>query len=167
VTVAIVCGLVGCKKPTPPDEQRKPRVDVTVWLDARGEVPPDGVPVVSATPPGARQMYERSGLHVAVVGVPPDVDLGPFLIKAIPDAEFAGSNATVLVTKRCLTEMRPALERELLYFWTVALVVGARCEGQVDPRLGAMALVEAGGASRVKITFDPKTRAFLKVEPTP
>jgi hypothetical protein len=55
-----------------------------------------------------------------------------------------------------------------LPFWTVALVVARKCEGAaVNPRLGAMVLVEAGSASRVRITFDHTTRAFLKVEPIP
>jgi hypothetical protein len=165
VTVAIVCGLVGCKKTAPPEELRKPRVDLTIWLDPSRDVPADDVTVMTAAPPTTRQMFERSGIHIAVVGVPPEGDLTQLLWKAIPEAEVAGSNATILVSTRCLKDMQPTLQQNLLPFWTVALVMGAHCEGAVDPRLGAMVLVEAGSASRVRITFDRTTRAFLKVEP--
>lgn len=173
-TVAIICGLVGalslaaCKKAAPPDEQgaRKPRVDLTLWIDPPSPTPQD-VSVTTATPPKDRQMFERDGVHVAVVGVPSEGDPEPFLQGSVFEAAKAGSNATVLVTTRCLKDLKPALERNILAFWSVAVVIGARCDGGVTPTLGAMALVEAGGATRVKITFDRHTRAFLKVEPIP
>jgi hypothetical protein len=166
--VAILCGLVGCRKTEPPDEHgaRKPRVDLTAWLDPSTPIPVDDVAVAVAEPPKARQMFERSGIHVAVVGVPEEGDPEPFLIAAVADAETAGSNATILVSKRCLRELQSALEKHLR-FWTVAVVIGARCEGAVNPRLGSMSLVEAGSASRVRITFDRHTRAFIKVDPIP
>jgi hypothetical protein len=166
-TVAILCVLAGCRKPAPAEEQKKPRVEVTIRLDPKAAAANDEIPVRTGAPPDARQMFERSGIHLAVVGVPPDGDVAAFLGQAIPEAEAAGSNATVLVTTRCLKELQPPLEKGLLPYWSVALVVGARCEGGVNPRLGAMALVEAGSASRVRITFDQHTKVFLKVEALP
>jgi hypothetical protein len=164
--IVIVCGLVACEKPSsPPDEQgpRKPRVDITVWLDPRTAVSPDDVVVTTASPPKALQMFERSGLRIAVVGVPPGGDVA----KAARDARDAGSNATVFVSTGCLKDLQLGLEKNLLSAASVALAIGARCDGSAKPRIAAAALVEAGSASRVRITFDRHTRAFLKVEPIP
>jgi hypothetical protein len=165
LNVAIACGLVACSKHGSSEEGRKPRVQLTVWLDPRAEVPSDGVSVTTSSPPSTRQMFERSGIHLAVVGVPAEGDPAPFLEKAILDAERAGSNATILVSTRCLKELQLGLEKNISPMWTVPLVVGARCDGTSKDRLVAAALVEAGAASRVRITFDVHTRAFLKVEP--
>lgn len=165
--------MLGCGKKSSPttlsedEERRKPRVDVTVLLDPHGDVPPEAVTITTAAPPTERQMFERSGVHVAVVRVPPDVDPMAFLSREVPDAEKAGSNGTIVVTTRCLKDLLPAFEQNLLYFWTVALVIGARCEGNPNAGLGAAAWVEAGSASRVRIRFDRRTRAFLKVETIP
>jgi hypothetical protein len=159
--IAIVCGLVACEKREP----RKPRVDVTIWLDPPATVPADAVPVTTAAPPKTRQMFERSGIHVAVIGVPPESDPGLFLGGAVYDALRAGSNATIVVSTGCLKDLQAVLEKSLLPFWSVALMVGARCDGEVNPRIGAAALVEVGSASRVRITFDRNTGQFLKVEP--
>jgi hypothetical protein len=140
-------------------------MELTVWLDPRAEVPRDGVTVSTSAPPATRQMFERSGVHIAVVGVPADGDPAPFLERAILDAEKAGSNATILVSTRCLKELEIGLEKNISPMWTVPLVVGARCDGTSKDRLVAAALVEAGAASRVRITFDVHTRAFIKVDP--
>jgi hypothetical protein len=168
VTVAIVCGLVSCRKTAPPEEPRKPRVDVTVWIDPSRDVAPEDLVVTSAAPPAKRQMFERSGVHLAIAGVPPDGELSQLLLDTIRPAEFAGSNATILVSTRCLHDLQPALQKDLLLFWSVAVVVARRCEGApVSPTLGAMVLLEPGSTSRVRITFDRTTRTFLKVEPIP
>ncbi|MBX3186574.1 MAG: hypothetical protein KF819_06150 [Labilithrix sp.] len=164
---------MACAKKPPPGEQgpRKPRVELTIVLAAgRGGAPSgphDVVTVTPEAPPASRQMFERSGMRVAVVGLPSDGDPEPFMKTAVAEAEAAGSNATVLVSTRCLGDLQPALEKNVGAFWTVPLVVGARCEGAVKPNIGAAALVENGGASKVRVTFDRHTRAFLKVEPLP
>ena len=170
-----MCGLVGvgCTKHEPPAPPaapgpRKPRVDVTVWLDPRGEVPgatATSVTLATDAPPETRQMLERGGLHLAILGLPKGADAGAFLEKAVPEAEAAGSNATIVVSTGCLADLAPVLQKNVAPFWTVALVVGAGCGGKVKAAIGAAALVEAGQASRVRITFDRHTRAFLKVEP--
>jgi hypothetical protein len=167
--IAIVCLLAAAcgKRSSSGEEERKPRVDVTLVLDPHGEVAKDAIAISTASPPTSRQMHERSGIHVAIVGVPADGDPIPVLEREVPDAEQAGSNATIVVTTRCLKDLEPGLRKNLLYFWTVAVVVGARCEGNPSAQLGAAALVETGSASRVRITFDHHTRAFLKVEPAP
>jgi hypothetical protein len=164
--IAIACGLVACEKPSsPPDEQgpRKPRVELIVWLDPHAEVPPDDVVVTTAAPPKSRQMFERSGLRMAVVGLPPGADVE----KAARDARDAGSNATVFVSTGCLKDLQLGLEKNLVAAASVAVAIGARCDGSAKPRVAAAALVEAGSASRVRIIFDRNTRSFLKVEPIP
>jgi len=162
---------IGCAKheaPPAPQGPKKPRVDIIVWLDREPEGDAETqVAVKTNAPPKEREMLERSGLHLAILGVPADVDPVTFLNKAIPEAEFAGSNATIALTTRCLADLQPALEKNVAAFWTLALVVGAACDARVKPAIGAAALVEAGKASRVRITFDRHTRAFLKVEPIP
>ena len=159
LTVTILCGILACQP------QRKPRIDLTVWLDPHAAVPVSGLTVMTSAPPSTRQMFERSGIRLAIVGVPSEGELAPFLEKSILEAEAAGSNATILVSTRCLKELQLALEKNVSPMWTVPLVVGARCDGTAKQRLVAAALVEAGSASQVRITFDVHTRAFLKVEP--
>ena len=138
-----------------------------MWIDPPAAIPAGDVAVTTSAPSPERQMFDRNGIHVAVVGVPKDADPEPFLQGAVSAAESAGSNATVFVTTRCLRDREPALARNILTSWTVAVVIGAHCDGAATPRLGAMAMVELGSASKVKITFDRHTRAFLKVEPIP
>jgi len=137
-----------------------------VWLDREPEGDADtSIAVKTSAPPETRQMLERSGLHLAILGVPADVDPVAFLNKAIPEAEFAGSNATIAVTLRCVTDLEPALEKNVAAFWTLALVIGKACGEKVKPAIGAASLVEVGQASHVRIAFDRHTRAFFKVEP--
>lgn len=143
-------------------------MELTVYLDPLdplAEAPSDRVSVSTSAPPAARQMFERNGVHIAVVGVPAEGDPAAFMEKAILDAEKAGSNATILVSTRCLKDLQLGLEKNISPMWTVPLVVGARCDGTSKDRLVAAALVEAGAASQVHITFDVHTRAFIKVDP--
>lgn len=177
----MVCSVglasVGCTKRKPPPEEhgpRKPLVDVTVVLatatdrDAASTVSdPDVVTVTPAAPPISRQMFERSGVRIAVLGVSAEGDPEPWMKSAVFDAEVAGSNATILVSSRCLSDLEPALEKNIGAFWTVAVVVGKRCEGSVKSNIGAAALIETGQASKVRVTFDRHTRAFIKVVPFP
>ncbi len=170
--LAVGLACVGCTKKPPPGEEgpRKPRVDLTIVLATDDAGPPasespDTVTVTPRSPPTSLQMFERSGLHVAVVGVPAEGDPEPFMKAAVAEAETAGSNATILVSTRCLGELEPALEKNVGAFWTVPVVVGRRCEGSVKTNVGAAALVEAGGVAKVRVTFDRHTRAFLKVDP--
>jgi hypothetical protein len=175
--VATLCGMVGigCTKPDSPAPAaalgpKKPRVDITVFLDPTAE-PADAatsLSVATGAPPKERLLLERSGLHFGIVGVPDGLSpeaASDFLAKAVPAAEFAGSNATIIVSRGCLADLQLALQKNIQAFWPVALVVGKSCGGKVKPAIGAAALVEAGKASRVRITFDRHTRAFVKVEP--
>lgn len=160
----LAIGLVaGCRKPAPTDE-RKARVELDVWLQPRAVVPEEAI-AVAAEPPSTMQTLERAGMRVAIVGVPREGDPIPAFERVVSEAFQAGSNATIVVTQRCLRELVPAMEKHLLTSWTVALVVGAPCEGAVSPALGAALFVEAGSVPRVRITFDRRTRAFLRVEP--
>jgi hypothetical protein len=169
--LAVASASAACTKKPPPEQQgpRKPRVDITVVLapGRDGVDASDVVMVTPAAPPASRQMFERDGMQVAVVAVPPEGELEPLVKTAVLDAEAAGSNATVLLSTRCLRDLQPSLEKNVGAFWTLAVVVGARCEGAVKSNIGAAALIESGGASRVRISFDRHTRAFLKVEPLP
>ncbi len=140
-------------------------MDVTVWLDPHGAVPGDDLSVSTSEPPKERQMFVRNGVHIAVVGVPAEGDPAAFLENAILEAERAGSNGTILVSTRCLSELQRGLEKNISPMWTVPLVIGARCDGGSKDRLVAAALVETGSASQVRITFDLHTRAFIKVDP--
>src|SRR5215475_8016340 len=103
---------IGCSKHEagpPPEPPTKPRVDIMVWLDRDPEGDPQtAVAVATKVPPKTREMLERSGLHLAILGVPADVDPVAFLNNAIPEAEVAGSNATIVVTTRCLADLEPA-----------------------------------------------------------
>jgi hypothetical protein len=166
--VLTLAAALGCRKS---EDRRKPRVDLMVMLDPTDadarSAPRDAIAVATANPPKERQMLERSGLHIAVVGIPTDVDPIPLLVNAVADAERAGSNGTIIVTKRCLKDLLPAVQKDLAWFWTVPLILGARCEGNPKSWLGASAWVEVGSASRVRIVFDRHTRGFLKVEPIP
>lgn len=168
VGLAVLGFMSGCTKRRAEEEERgprKPRVDVTIALAASAAAP-DAVTVEPGAPPATRQMFERSGLRLAAVGVPAGEDLGPLLRRVVAEAEAAGSNATILLTSRCLRELETVLEKDVAPFWTVALVVGLRCDGAaVKSHVGAAALVETGSASAARITFDRHTRAFLKVEP--
>jgi hypothetical protein len=163
--VAIVGALAACSKTQPSNDSRGARTEITFWLDPRGAVPPDDVPVVTTKPPSAVQLLERGDLKIAIVGVGAEGDAAPLLGKAMDEAYRAGSNATVVVTTRCLKDLVFGMKKDLLYFWHMIAAVGARCEGGAPERIGAAAFVEAGSASRIKVTFDPRTRAFLKVEP--
>lgn len=154
--VGLACA--GCTKKPPPEEQgpRKPRVDVVVTLPK--------------APPASREFIgAEDGVHIALVGVPSEGELEPLLRTAVHEAEYAGSNATVVVSTRCLRDLQPALEKNEQSFWTLAAVVGARCEGAGPSKstIGAAVLIEAGGPPKVRITFDRHTRAFVKVEPLP
>ena len=163
--VAIVCALVACSKTQSSSEARGARTEITFWLDPRGAVPSEDVAVVTTKPPNAMQLLDRGDLKIAVVGVGAEGDATPLLQKVMDEAYRAGSNATVVVTTRCLTDLVPGMRKDLLYFWTMVAAVGARCDGGSPPRIGAAAFVEVGSASRIKVTFDRRTRAFLKVEP--
>jgi len=80
----------------------------------------------------------------------------------------ADTHAAFFVTMRCLSDLQPALKKNLLGDWFVAIVVAARCDGGYEPRMAAAAQVAIGSASRVRITFDDRsTHAILKVEPLP
>lgn len=153
-TAGLLCSACS-KKPPPSEEQgpRKPRVEVVVTLPS--------------APPASRQMLEQDGVHVAVVGVPAEGDLEPLLKAAVYDAEAAGSNGTVVVSTRCLRDLQPLLEKYVASFWTLAAIVGARCDGPVKSAIGAAAVIESGTTPKVCIAFDRHTRAFFKVEPLP
>jgi hypothetical protein len=166
VAIAVVAAGACSKAPPSHDEGRKPRVDLTVWLGPKSDVPEDGLVVSTTEPPAGVTFFDKVDMKIAVVGVPVEGDPAPGLEKAISDVHVAKANAAIVVTKRCLRDLVPALRKNLLPFWVVAIVVGARCDGPpVESNLGAAALLEAGAASRVRITFDRRTRAFLKVEP--
>jgi len=162
---------LGCSRhETPPAPQgpKKPRVDLTVWLDGEPQGDPQTTLAISTkAPPKGREMLERSQLKLAVLGVPADVDAQTFLEKAVPEAEAAGANATVVVSTKCAADLARAIEKKIYVYWRVPLVVGASCDGQVKPTVGSAAVVEAGKASRVRIVFDRHTQAFLKVDPIP
>lgn len=161
--VLLAAGFIaGCRKAAQTDE-RKARVEVDVWLEPRERVAEHEV--VAAEPPKALQSIERAGMRIVVVGIPTDGDPLALFDKAASDGYQAGSNATIVVTRRCLRDLVPAMQKYMLTAWTVALVVGARCDGPVSPTVGAALFVESGSAARVKITFDRRTRAFLRVEP--
>jgi hypothetical protein len=163
--VAIVCVLVACSKTHSSSDPRGARKEISFWLDPRGAVPPDDVAVSTTEPPSAFQLLERGEFKIAVVGVGAEGDATPLLQKAMDETFRAGSNATVVVTTRCLKDLVPGMQQDLLYFWHMVAAVGAHCEGTVPARIGAAVFVEVGSASRIQVTFDRRTRAFLKVEP--
>ena len=163
--VAIVCALGACSKTQSSSEPRGARTEITIWLDPRGAVPSDDVAVVTTKPPSAMQVHDRGDLKIAVVGVGAEGDATPLLQAAMGETYRAGSNATVVVTTRCLKDLVPGMQKDLLYFWHMVAAVGARCDGSAPPRIGAAVFVDAGSASRIKVTFDRRTRAFSKVEP--
>ena len=149
----LACLLGACGKSPPSEDSRRPRVSVTVDLGPKGETPPERVRVDTLGETTTARIVERSGITLAIA--------------SIPDAFGKGANATVLVTRRCLSDLVPGFQKNLLYFWTVALVVGERCAGDTPKTLGAATLIARGEASRATISFDQRTHAFLRVEPSP
>lgn len=162
---------LGCSRhEAPPAREgpKKPLVDITVWIDRTPEGDPETTVAISTkTPPRAREMLQRSGFQMAIVGVPADADLQAFLEKEVPEVEAAGSIATLVVSTRCLADFVPILQKKISLYWRVALVVGAPCEAKTKSALGTAILVEAGKISQVRMTFDRHMGAFLKVEPIP
>ena len=160
---------LGCSRnEAPPAEQapRRPRVDLTVWLDHEPNGDPQTTVAISTrTPPKEREALHRSGLRLAIIGVPANADAQTFLEQAVGEADGAGFDAIILVSTRCLADLAAAIEKKIQVYWKVPLVVGAACEAKVKPALGAAMMVAAGSVSNVRITFDVRTRAFLKVEP--
>lgn len=178
LTVAIVCGLVGagCRKhepalPSAPAGEKKPRVELTVWLDPTGgPAARDGTAISLSTAalPKTPQLVKREGIAIGVIGVPKNLALREaieYLGNTIYEIRVAGSDATVVLGVDCLKDLAPAIQRNRELWWTVALVVGNPCGGRVTSPIGVTALVETGQASRVRLTFDRNTRALLKVEP--
>lgn len=167
--VAIVASvsLLGCrggeKAPPPPKKQR---VEVTIGLGASAGLPADAILVDPRSPLKKPQTFERSGIKVEVCGIP-EGDAESFMKAEVAAAYAAGTSALVFVTTRCLAELQPILTKDIATFWFVPLVIGARCDQAVQPNIGAAALVAAGTASQVRITFEGTTHSFLKVEPLP
>lgn len=167
-------GCRGCQKGPAAQENadeersaRKPRVEVTIGLGSIPALPADAIIVDPRSPPTKPQSFERSGITVVVVGIP-EGDAAVLMKAEVAAAYAAGASALVFVTTRCLAEIQLILTKDIAGFWTVPLVIGARCDGDaVQPNIGAAALVAAGTASRVTITFERTTRAFLKVQPLP
>jgi hypothetical protein len=159
--VAIVCAFAGCSKPPPVGT----RGEITFWLDPPGAVPKGDVAVATQRPSMQMEVLDRAELKVAVAGIPADGDASAHLWRVMDETYRAGSNTTVVVTTRCLKDLVPEMQKHLLYYWHMVAAVGARCDGGAPPRIGAAVFVEAGSASRVKVTYDRRTRAFLKVEP--
>lgn len=158
---------VGCSRSGASPAKDDKRIDLTVWLDPKGDVGPDGLVLSIADPLPPLQFVERAGLKLAVIGVPREGDPMELMERTIADVHHANVQAAFFVTTRCLSDLQPTMRRNLLPFWIVALVVGARCDGGFDPEMGAAAQVAIGSASRVRITFDRSTRVFLRVEPLP
>src|SRR5262245_21503939 len=105
-----------------PQGPRKPRVDLTVWLDHEPEGDPaTAVAISTKSPPKERLMMDKTGVRVAVIGVPADADVMTFLPKQVQDAEKAGSNATLIVSTRCLADLAPAIDKQIYVFWNVPL----------------------------------------------
>jgi hypothetical protein len=165
--VAMLC--LGCSRneaPPAPQGPKKPRVDITVWLDREPEGDSQAAFTISTkTPPRERQIVDKSGVRLAVVGVPTGVDPAAFLPQQVRDAEAAGANATILVSARCLADLAPAIEKQIFIFQTVPLVIGPPCEAKVKPAIGTAMMLESGQASRVRISIDLHTHELLKVEP--
>ena len=146
---------------------RRAEQDLVVWLDPQGPVPPSGVGILtSPTPPAAPVVVEeREGTKIVIARVPPDGDATAALEKIMGQAFDSGGYATVVIPSRCLKDLEPGFRKNLLYFWHAAAVIGAPCEGAVPSSIGAAAFVSRGSASRVQITFDRRTRAFVRVQP--
>jgi hypothetical protein len=168
VLLAVMLCLGCSRDAAPPAEQspKRPRLDLTVWLDQEPQGDPQtAVAISTRTPPKERVALDRSGIRVAIIGVPAEGDAQKFLEPAVGEADGAGFSAIILVSTRCLADLSSAIEKKIHVYWKVPLVVGAACEAKVKPALGAALMVEAGSISRVRITFDRRTQAFLKVEP--
>lgn len=167
VAFCIAFSLLGCKKANT-DSERRPRLEVTVWLDPRDPVPPGDIAVSTTAPPKERQLFDLGDVHMAVVAAPTEGDIPALMERVVVDADIQGhSNGTVVVTTGCAKDVVEVFQKNLLPFWTVAVVVGNRCGDPATPRVGAAAVVERGTASRVRVTFDRHSRAFIKVEPIP
>ena len=171
---ATLCAAIalGCTKhdsspPPIPSGPKKPRVDVTLWLDPRGDVPADGVALNTSTLPSS-QTLERAGIRLTTLGMPKGLsatDTNRFLSNAVTQLIVGHVNAIVVVTAACLADVEPVLEKNPIGLWPIAVVVGAGCDREFKPFVGVTALVEAGKASRVRMTFDRHTGFVLKIEP--
>lgn len=139
---------------------------MTIGLGQAPGLPADAIVVDPRSPPAKRQTFERSGMSVAIVGVPKEGDPEAIVRAEVAESGRAGTSALVVVTERCLADLQAVLTKNIANFWIVALVVGARCDG-AEPTVGAATLVPTGSASQVTITFERTTRAFLKVQPSP
>ena len=139
---------------------------MTVGLGASPGLPADAIIVDPRSPPTKPQTFERSGIKVEVAGVP-EGDAAVLMKAEVAAAYAAGVRALVFVTTRCLAELEPILTKDISSFWFVPLVIGAGCDQAASPNIGAAALVAAGTASRVTITFEGTTHSFLKVRPVP
>ena len=167
--LAIVATSSCSKKPPPShDEAKKPRLDVTVWIDPKGEVPEDNVAVFTDGGPPGISFVERGDLKFGVIHIPAEGDPGPLMELSVGQTHWSKGSAAIILTKRCLRDLVPTFQKNLLPFWNVALVVGAHCDGPpVEPMMAAAAMIETGAASKVRITFDRRTKVFLRVEPLP
>jgi len=143
------------------------RFDVIVWIDPKGEVPPEDFVISTKTPYPPFQFVERQGLKVGYIGVPAQGDPTELMEHNVGETHWGNGQAAFFITTRCLSELQPALKKNLLPFWIVALVVGAQCDGGYEPQIAAASQVAIGSASRVRITFDRSTKVFLRVEPLP
>ncbi len=141
------------------------RFDLTVWLDPKGDVPPDGFVLSTSKAYPPFQFHEHAGLKIGVIGVPPEGDPTEIMERGVGQTHWGSGDVAIFVTTRCLSDLQPAFQKNLLPFWNVALVVGAECKGGYEPRIAAAAQVAIGSASRVRVTFDRSTKAFLRVEP--
>jgi hypothetical protein len=156
-----------CSKPAPAyDEGRKPRLDFTIWLEPKADLPADALAIRIPELPTGVKFFEQSDLRIGVIRVPDEGDPAPIMERSVGEVHWTKGSAAIIVTTRCLRDLVPTFQKNLLPFWNVALVVGAHCDGPpVEPVMGAAALVETGAASHVRITFDRRTKVFLKVEP--
>lgn len=171
-TLCVIIGF-GCSKhesPEPPvaPGPKKPRAEVMLWFDPRGEVPADAVKLDTTTPPASRQTLERAGIHFAIVGLPKGLsaaEIDQSLVGAVVESERTHINATIVITHACLADIGPVLEKNPIPLWPIAVVVGAGCGREFKPFVGVTALLEAGTASRARMTFDRRTGYVLKIEP--
>ena len=141
------------------------RFDLTVWLDPKGDVPPDGFVISTSKAYPPFQFHEHAGLKIGLIGVPAQGDPTEVMERGVGQTHAGNGDVVIFVTTRCLSDLQPVFQKNLLPFWNVALVVGAECKGGYEPRIAAAAQVAIGSASRVRVTFDRSTKVFLRVEP--
>jgi hypothetical protein len=162
---------MGCKRSDGTSPAKDTRhFDLIVWLDPQGEVGPKGFALFTAPAEPVLEFFDHpSGLRLAVIRIPREGDPAEVIERAMGEVHYrADTHAAFFVTTRCLSDLQPALKKNLLGDWFVAIVVGARCDGGYEPRMAAAAQIAIGSASRVRITFDDRsTHAILKVEPLP